>query len=211
MDLNPHCPIILASSSPRRIELMKMAGIDVIVRAPEVDEAVRRGEGPKAMVGRLARAKAEAVLTSVLGEHGAAIIIAADTTVVGPDGRSILGKPKSEAEAFRMLKKILGKTHTVHTGYCILAGAREMKLERIVRIVSSKVTMRMLDDQGIRAYLAVGESMDKAGSYAAQGSGMMLIRKINGSHTNVIGLPMAELIQDLEKKFGITAFGRHDR
>lgn len=201
-----NCPIILASSSPRRIELMKMAGIAVTVHSPDVDETVRRGETPKQMVARLARAKAEAVLPTALRTHSAAIILAADTTVVAPDGRTILGKPTHEADAFRMLKRILGKTHVVHTGYCILSGARDMKPERVVRVISSRVTMRKLTDEGIRRYLAQGESMDKAGAYAAQGHGALLIQKLTGSHTNVIGLPMVELLEDLEKRFGVAAF-----
>jgi septum formation protein len=185
---------------------MKAAKIPVITRSPDVDESVRRGEGPKQMVSRLARSKAEAIMESALREHSAAIIIAADTTVVGPDGKSILGKPENEADAFRILKKILGRTHLVHTGYCILSAAREMKPERISRVITSRVTMRKLSDDAIRRYIALGESMDKAGAYAAQGHGALLIQKVSGSHTNVIGLPMAELLEDLEKKFGVTAF-----
>jgi septum formation protein len=201
-----NCPIILASSSPRRVELMRTARISVLTRSPDVDESVKKGESPKQMVARLARDKAEAVMESALREHSAAIIIAADTTVVGPDGKSILGKPADAADAFRILKKILGKTHQVHTGYCILSAAREMKTQRIQRVITSKVTMRKLSDEAIRKYLALGESMDKAGAYAAQGHGALLIQKVSGSHTNVIGLPMAELLEDLEKKFGVTAF-----
>ncbi len=201
-----NCPIILASSSPRRIELMKTAGITVLIRTPEVDETLRKGEKPKQMVLRLARAKADAVLQLALREHGTAIIIAADTTVVTPDGKTILGKPTDLGDAFKMLKRIAGKTHVVHTAYCILSAAREMKPKRTTRVVSSKVTMRKLSDEAIRRYLQLGESMDKAGSYAAQGHGALLIQKLNGSHTNVIGLPMAELLGDLEKNFGVAAF-----
>lgn len=204
MDLN--VPIILASTSPRRIDLLKQAGIRCLVRSPQTDEKTKRGESPKDMVARLAREKAEAVMMDALREYGAALIIAADTTVVAPDGKTVLGKPRDAADARKMLKKLLGKTHTVLTGYCILAVAREMEPERLIRVVRSRVKMRPLSDEAILKYIATGEPMDKAGSYAAQGIGAALVESLRGSYTNVVGLPMSQLMTDLEKKFGVVAF-----
>lgn len=199
-------PVILASTSPRRIELLKAAGLEVEVRAPDADETPKKGELAKAMVARLAREKAQSLMKDLLWEHGAAIVIAADTTVVAPNGKTILGKPVDEADARRMLKMLAGKTHTVHTGFCILSIAREMKPERVVRVVTTKVTMRKLTAADIEAYVKTREPMDKAGSYAAQGLGMALIERISGSYTNVVGLPLSQLLLDLERKFGFSLF-----
>jgi septum formation protein len=198
-----NCPIILASSSPRRIELLKLAGLNPIVKRPDINEDKKRNETPKQMVARLSREKAEAILPQALWEFGMAVLISADTTVVTPNGKSVLGKPANERDAFRMLKAISGKTHLVHTGYCILAAAREHKMQRIVRVVTTRVTMARLNDDSIRRYISTGESMDKAGAYAAQGIGMALIEKISGSYTNVVGLPITEVMEDLNTMLGI--------
>lgn len=199
-------PIILASTSPRRIELMKQVRIPVHVRAPEAEEKRKRGESPRHMVARLARDKGLSLMTSALWEFGAALILSADTTVVAPDGKTVLGKPDDESDAKRMLKKLSGRTHCVFTAYCILSVARETRPETLLRTVSSKVTMRSLSGEMIDNYIKTKEPMDKAGSYAAQGLGMALIEKISGSYTNVVGLPMAQLLTDLEKRYGITPF-----
>lgn len=196
--------IILASSSPRRIELLSQLGVKFETRSPDVDEEPRRGEKPRAMVARLARAKAEAV-DEQLGS-GSRLVIAADTTVVAPGGKKVLGKPRDRAEAVRMLKIIAGKTHEVLTGYCLL-GTADRSQDSLVRVVQSKVKIRKMSGADIEAYLAAGESMDKAGAYAAQGHGAALIDEIRGSYTNVVGLPVAQLAIDLEKTFGLPLFG----
>lgn len=199
-------PIILASTSPRRKHLMEQVQLRCEIREPDADETLKRGEEPEKFVARLARAKAESVMMECLWEYGAAMIIAADTTVVAPNGKTILNKPRDEAEARKMLKMLQGKTHTVLTGYTILAVAREMNPVRVSRVVRSKVKMRPLSKEAIDRYIATGESMDKAGSYAAQGFGMALVESISGSYTNVVGLPISHLLMDLEKKFGIELF-----
>lgn len=199
-------PIVLASTSPRRIELMKQVNIPVHVVSPECEEKSRRGESPRGMVARLAKEKANSVLTSVLWEHGSALIISADTVVVAPDGKSVLGKPRDAEDAARMLGKLVGKTHTVLTAYCIVSAAREMKPKFITRVETSRVKMRKVSRTDIGRYIQTGEPMDKAGAYAAQGLGMSLIENIHGSYTNVVGLPMAQLLTDLEKNFGISPF-----
>jgi septum formation protein len=198
-----NCPIILASTSPRRVDLLTQVGLQFIPRAPETDETPRKGEKPDKLVHRLAREKAESVMNLVLWEYGAAMIIAADTIVVAPGGSKILGKPRDEADARRMLGLIQGKTHVVHTGYCILACAREMKPKIRVRVVTTRVKMRKLTRDDIARYVATREPMDKAGAYAAQGIGMAMIERISGSYTNVVGLPISNILEDLENVFDV--------
>jgi septum formation protein len=197
--------IILASTSPRRIELMTQAGYVVDVRRPDADETPRRGEKPQALVRRLSRAKA-ASIAERLASGTSALVIAADTIVVSPDGRRILGKPESPQDAERMLTLLSGRRHTVLTGYCVWQVFPERPPRVFVRIVSSKVKMRKLSKNQIRFYIGTREPMDKAGSYAAQGLGMALVESIHGSYTNVVGLPMSQLLADLEERFDVPFF-----
>ena len=152
------------------------------------------------MVERLAREKALAVLAKHPGED--VLVIAADTTVVAPDGKTNLGKPVDTDEAFSMLRALSGKTHTVFTGYAI-AIQRAGKKKVHSRTVRTRVALRKLKPQILRDYIATGEPMDKAGSYAAQGKGMALVTEIRGSYTNVVGLPISHLVEDLERLAGI--------
>ncbi len=195
--------IILASSSPRRIELLAQAGIEAQVQRPDADETPRRGEKPQTLVRRLSRAKA----VSVAEKNGhSALIIAADTIVVSPDGQKILGKPVDDRDARRMLGRLSGRWHTVFTGYCVLKIDAGGSHRSHVRVVASKVKLRALTKRQIDFYVATGEPMDKAGSYAAQGRGMTLVESIRGSYTNVVGLPMAQLLADLEERFDVPFF-----
>ena len=196
--------IILASTSPRRIELMSQAGIDAEVLAPNIEETPKRGEKPRDLVKRLAREKAGSVAMLAPDSAEDLVIIAADTIVVAPGGKRILGKPSSGRDAERMLRVLSGKTHEVLTAYCILALDLSGNTTECVRVVSSKVSIRPLTPAMIRDYVAGGEPMDKAGSYAAQGFGMNWISSIRGSYTNVVGLPMCELLSDLEEWFGVS-------
>lgn len=211
MKLQPQAPmpktvpdLFLASTSPRRLELLSQAGLKFHTLAPQVDETPVRGESGRAMVARLAREKA----LSVLGELGAraVIVIAADTTVVAPTAGSkagkILGKPTDSGEAFKMLKSLQGKTHTVFTGYCLAAPGKKPW----VRVVQTHVTMRKLSVQQMQVYAGLAEPMDKAGAYAAQGLGQALIEEIRGSYSNVVGLPVAQVLQDLEAQFHYRPF-----
>jgi septum formation protein len=199
-------PIILASSSPRRLYLMSQLHLSVETQRPNADEKPYPRERPQALVKRLARDKAESVAAIAVQKVESAIVIAADTIVVAPNNRTILNKPKDENDARKMLRMLSGKTHTVFTGYCILAATRNKKPKIVIRVVPAKVKMRSMTKDAIDRYVATGEPMDKAGAYAAQGMGMALIEKIIGSHTAVIGLPMAQVLADLEK-FGIPLFG----
>lgn len=195
-----NCPIILASTSPRRIELLKQVGLDFVSVAPFADETPKKKEPAAKMVARLAKEKAESMVNHALREYGLGLIIGSDTTVVAPNGK-ILGKPVDRANAIQMLGSLAGKTHTVLTAYCILSVAREMAPKKLVRIVTTKVKMRKLSKKQIETYVDTGEMMDKAGAYAAQGIGMSLIESITGSYSNVIGLPVAQLMADLESRF----------
>ncbi|MEK6580399.1 MAG: Maf family protein [Bdellovibrionota bacterium] len=199
-------PIILASSSPRRIELLKQIGLTVIRMIPTADESQKKGEMPLQMVKRLAKEKAESVIPLVLREYSAAVILSADTVVVEPGGKRIFGKPKDVADARKMLSKIAGKTHIVYTGYCIYETGRDIEPRFFTRAVTSKVKMRRLSKITIDRYIKSGEPMDKAGAYAAQGLGTALIERISGSYTNVVGLPISDIVQDLEIEFKIPLF-----
>jgi septum formation protein len=202
--------IVLASTSPRRIELMKQIGLRFETHSPKTDETPRKNEKPTALVARLALSKAQSATHFLKAAQGATLIIAADTIVVDPSGKQILGKPRSRAEACSMLRKLQGATHTVFTGYCILEtdpNESEGFAHSHVRVVKSRVTMRSLSPAQIRKYVASGEPMDKAGSYAAQGLGMALIEKLDGSYANVVGLPVSQLAQDLEEHFDVRILG----
>jgi septum formation protein len=192
--------LILASSSPRRIELLRQVGFAPIVAAPNADETPKRGEAPRELVQRLAKEKARSIACGLAGAEDW-IVIAADTIVVAPGGKRILGKPLDVSDARKMLKSLAGRTHVVFTGYCVLSAKKT-----VVRVVKSNVTMRAMSAADIAAYVDSGEPMDKAGSYAAQGIGMALIEKLSGSYTNVVGLPMAQLLKDLERNFDVTLF-----
>jgi len=175
--------LVLASASPRRRELIGQLGVEYIVRTSGADETPLPDETPQAHTTRLAQAKAEAVAR----EFADRWVLGADTAVV-IDGL-LLGKPVDEQDAFRMLRLISGRWHTVVTGICVMhraAGRRHVHCEE------SAVFIRPLTDTQIRAYVATGEPLDKAGAYAIQGVGAGLVQKVRGSYTNVVGLPLAE-------------------
>lgn len=172
--------IVLASASPRRLQLLRACGLDVEVRAANVDERVRPGEPPGEMVLRLAVEKAKTV-------PGLELVVAADTTVV-VDGQS-LGKPADAAEATAMIAKLSGRAHDVLTGFCV-------KRVSQVRsgVVRTKVVFRALSREEIAAYVATGEPFDKAGGYGIQGLGGALVDTVQGSYPNVVGLPVREVL-----------------
>lgn len=180
--------VILASRSPRRRDLLALIGIPHEVRVTDVDESVHPGEAPEAYVERVARSKAVAVAAQEPG----AVIIAADTTVV-IDG-DILGKPEDEVDAKRMIRRLAGRTHTVHTAVAV---ARNGRLEAGVESV--EVTFRPLSDEQIAAYVATGEPMDKAGAYGIQGYGAVLVEGIRGDYFAVMGLALGRLVSLLAR------------
>jgi septum formation protein len=183
--------LVLGSSSPRRKELLNALGIRFVVIPSSVDEAILPGETPEAHVERLAVAKARQVALSVPGRW----VLGADTIVV-IDGQ-ILGKPHDADQAREMLAMLSDRTHTVFTGYA-LVNYGHPKGER-VRHISSRVHIRTLSPDEIAAYVITGEPMDKAGAYAIQGIGAAIVARVTGSYTNVVGLPLCEVAQDLRE------------
>ena len=180
--------VVLASQSPRRRELLASVGVSVEVRPSTTDESVLPGEAADAYVRRLAREKAGAVPASP-GE----LVLAADTAVVL--GSEILGKPRDEDDARRMLRALSGSTHVVLTGVHARARPEAGPAVRSETIsVSSAVRFITLSDERIAWYVATGEPLDKAGAYAVQGAGGSLVRGIAGSVSNVVGLPLAETL-----------------
>lgn len=181
--------LVLASASPRRRELLTQAGFAFRVEPAAIAEDLRAGENPIAYVTRLAREKAESVYARINLQNGsrdeAAVVLGADTTVVAPNGE-ILGKPADAADAARMLRLLSGATHQVITGVAVVsAGGTEVAAE------VTHVSVLTLSDMEIAAYIATGESMDKAGAYAIQGYAARWIPRIHGCYFNVVGLPLA--------------------
>lgn len=176
-------PLILASASPRRSELLKTLGVDFRVVVPEIDETPLPDEKPRTFAERMAKEKACAVI-----EEG--LIIAADTIVVKND--TILGKPTDVAHAREMLTSLSGNAHDVITSVCVKSADRT-----VVFSVSTQVVFRTLEQAEIETYIASGCPMDKAGAYAIQGGAAHMVRAIKGSYTNVVGLPLCELHETL--------------
>jgi septum formation protein len=193
--------IVLASGSPRRRELLKGLGWDFEVAVSEADESALPGETPEALCVRLAEAKATAVAESRKRSRSRkkALVIGADTIVV-VDGE-ILGKPRDMPESLSMTRRLQGRSHEVLTGLALLWGETALRgLER------TTVRFRPLDDAALQAYAGTGEGMDKAGAYAVQGKGALLVSSIEGDYFNVVGLPLCRLglmIEEMAERTGI--------
>ncbi len=186
--------VLLASASPRRREMLERIGLTIEVHPADIDERELAGESPEIYVGRIARAKAHSVARP---DH--AWVLAADTTVT-LDG-AILGKAGSPEEASEMLRRLAGRTHQVLTAF-VLLGEREGKTIIREGLVTTHVTM--IDGGGavLADYVASGEWRGKAGAYAIQGIGAALVSQVSGSVTNVIGLPLAEVVAALREVGG---------
>jgi septum formation protein len=182
--------VVLASGSPRRHELLTQIGVPFSVRAPDIDETPDGGESPTQYVRRLAFAKAAAVVATA-----DELVIAADTTV--DLGGEILGKPLDAPDAARMLRRLSARTHKVHTGVAVRVGDLE-----VAEVCTTLVTFVELDEATIQWYVATGEPMGKAGSYALQGAGGALVQLVRGSVSNVIGLPLHVAIE-LAQRCGV--------
>jgi septum formation protein len=181
--------LVLASQSPRRQELLRAAAIDFRVVVPSIPELVPRYARRRYadIVQRTALAKAQAVAARAQG-----IILAADTIVVCSG--EILGKPRTERDARRMLERLSGRWHRVYTGVALLDEQR-----RLLGYERTEVALRRLSKNEIDSYVRTGEPMDKAGSYAIQGQGAALIRAVRGCYTNVIGLPLPKVLAMLQE------------
>jgi septum formation protein len=172
--------IVLASRSPRRVQLLAELGVEPLVDPADVDETPRINEDPVAYVRRVAFDKARRVAE----RHADATVIAADTTV-DIDGR-ILGQPADIDDARSILRSLSARTHRVHTAVVVISPESETS-----EVVTSLVSFQPLDDATLEWYLATGESMGKAGAYAVQGQGSVLVERVQGSMSNVVGLPLA--------------------
>ncbi len=183
--------LVLASASPRRRQLLSLAGVSFHVVPSDVDEIPAAGETPEQFTERAAHIKAQAVADCL--EDGI-WILGADTTVAVDE--HILGKPKDHQDAARMLNLLSGRDHRVLTAVEL----RQAGTERVFNLLArTKVSFRQLDAKIIAAYLDTGEADDKAGAYGIQGRGAMLVRSIAGSYTNVVGLPLVECTEMLQK------------
>ncbi|MEM7191711.1 MAG: Maf-like protein [Pseudomonadota bacterium] len=183
--------LVLASASPRRLQLLEQAGIAPdALRPSSIDESVTKGEVPRQIVRRLAKAKAEAALKLVKNEPELAksFLIAADT--VAAVGRRVLGKAELENEAADMLRLLRGRAHRVYTAVTMVTPDGKWR----ERVVETRVRFRNISDQEIGAYLASGEWRGKAGGYGIQGIAGAFVIKLVGSYTNVVGLPLTETV-----------------
>ncbi len=202
---------ILASASPRRREMLMNMGLKFIIKIPDIHESPRKHESPVEYVKRNAREKAERVISSKMlkigespGNKSPTIVLAADTVVVYK--KQILEKPSSRQHAVTMLSAISGKKHNVFTGFTVIVSdPRSKKTKIVTKAVESSVWLRKMTKSEIIAYVNTKEPMDKAGSYAIQGIGATIVRKIEGSYTNVVGLPVFEVFSVLGS-MGITLF-----
>ncbi|WP_038342821.1 Maf-like protein [Acinetobacter sp. A47] len=180
--------IILASSSPRRQELLTQLGLDFEIYSPDVDEAVLDGETVQHYVERLARDKAQAVLA----RFPDAIVIAADTSL--SFAGQIIGKPESKQHAFAIWSALSGQWHDVYSGVCVATSSQSLST-----VVHTEVEFRSLSHAEMEKYWATGEPAGKAGAYAIQGIAAQYIPQIRGSYSNVVGLPLYETAQLLER------------
>jgi len=214
-------PLLLGSASPRRSALIASLGLPFAVLPADIVEDVEPGERPRAYLERIAGAKLAAVQARLQRDgapanapQGIAAILVADTTVVIDD--TIVGKPADVAEAILTLTRLVGRTHTVLTRYVIAAGlaaspssatpaatasppvAASLPAALLARTVQTEVKLRAATQQEVNGYAHSGEGLDKAGAYAAQGLGAFLVEGVTGSYTNVVGLPVCELVSDLQ-------------
>lgn len=192
----------LASQSPRRRQLLEAAGFSLTIVPADIDETRQEGETPTHLVERLARQKAEATRGSLAGRATENVLLAADTIVWTEDG-DVLGKPVDVKAACAMLQELSGRTHHVSTGVCLMhldPTAKALATRSFVE--TTRVSFFDLTDEEIRAYVASGEPMDKAGAYGIQGRGRLLVSGIEGDWANVVGLPVARVVRELEALFG---------
>jgi len=184
--------IILASKSPRRKELLEKIGMDIEIYPSNIDEKRISIENPVEYVKKLARLKAE----NIGSLHPGSWVIGADTIVVIHD--QIIGKPRSKADAISILKKLNNRDHFVYTAFCICNQAsNSYTMKSVIKSVKTKVYFKNLTDNEIEWYVNTKEPFDKAGGYGIQGVGSFIVKKISGSYTNVVGLPVCEVVEAL--------------
>lgn len=180
--------IILASASPRRSELLRQAGIEFDVCVSGAEETADPSLSPDELTVSIARQKAMCVAKN----HPDAVVLGADTVVA--IGDKILGKPADADDAKRMLALLSGKVHSVYTGVCIVSGGKRSEFYQKTDVKFYPLTQSEID-----AYIATGEPMDKAGAYGIQGRGCVLVESISGDYFNVVGLPVARVVREINK------------
>lgn len=203
-------PLLLGSGSPRRREILSALGIPILVATASVDESVGRAESADRYLVRVVSEKLAAV-GNLPEVRGAAGVLVADTSVI-LDGE-VLGKPAGLASAVSMLRSLSGKAHEVWTRFALAAvtgegGDRPVLAEPIAQTVRTRVWFRKLDEDEIVAYAATGEGLDKAGAYAIQGIGAFAVERIEGSYSNVVGLPACEVVLALRRAGLLAGFPR---
>jgi septum formation protein len=186
--------LILASSSPRRAQILRDAGFDFTIKPANVDESLAPGEAVEAYVARIAQAKAHAVAGRALADGTPAIVIAADTVVLA--GKQILPKPKDADDARRMLRLLNATTHEVLTGLFVIRAYDGISFAHLER---TRVEFTRISDLDIDAYIQTKEPFDKAGAYGIQGIGGRFVRKVDGCYFNVMGLPLSRLWEILRQ------------
>lgn len=186
--------IILASTPPRRRQLLEQIGLTVKVVPSNFDEKLNPRLKPRSQVELLAQGKAEAIAK----DYPDAIVIAADTVIILND--EIIGKPASVDAAKQVLRRYSGKCHSVFTGFCIIDTINK---KSVTKSIETLVCFKKLTQKEIDGYAASGEVLDKAGGYGIQGKGAALIERIEGDYFNVVGLPLSVLVEEL-KRFGVT-------
>lgn len=182
--------LIVASASPRRADLLRSAGVDFDILPADIDETPQAEEAPRDLALRLARDKARATATA-LGRDDERPILGADTIVV--IDQQIIGKPRDRADAMTMIRRLQGRVHDVISAFCLISKRGEH-----LQAVTTRVQMRPLTDAEIESYLDRSVWKDKAGAYAIQAEAGYLIREIHGSYSNVVGLPLCEVIEALD-------------
>ena len=193
---------ILASASPRRRELLENLGLKFNIIVSNEEENIDKNLSPDLYTSELAMLKAAAVAKHISDRKGQ-IIISADTVVCLDN--IILEKPKDSDDAFNMLKKLSARTHSVFTGVCVM---RLADAKTVTRSIKTEVTFKELSDDTIKRYIATGEQLDKAGGYGIQGKGGVLVEKINGEYSNVVGLPISALYDIFKNEFDIDIFDK---
>ncbi|MBL7661284.1 septum formation protein Maf [bacterium] len=185
--------LILASQSPRRKDLLESAGVKFAIMPSSADENSNPALSPQDQALEIATRKAKVIAERFPGR----LVLGADTIVVLNQATrpQILGKPASPEDATRMLRILSGITHQVITAYCLVCIEKKLFIQRAV---VTDVTFKVLSDDEIKAYVASAEPLDKAGAYAAQGKGAFFVKAVKGSYTNVVGLPLVEVLEDLK-------------
>lgn len=195
-------PIVLGSGSPRRRDMLTQLGLPLIVAPPHVDETAWPGMAVESYVREISARKLQATLARWQSRAAEISGILCADTVVSIDGE-ILQKPQDLLEAEQMVRRLVGRTHQVMTAYDLWSCAAR---ESVQGLVASDVTFRSAHPEEIRWYASTGEGLDKAGAYAAQGVGAVFIEQISGSYSNVVGLPLCELWQDLQRLRVVESF-----